>query len=89
MKKTHYIAVYTDSGSILGCTHTHKTVTSATACIASPGGYVVAVRRRKYRALTDWEEAEFQQAMYGHEERIRRDTKDFALLVRVRFTPQE
>ncbi len=88
MRKAHYIAVHTDSGSILGCAHKHKTVTSATACISEPGGYVVAVRRRKYRELTDAEEAEFQMAMFGYEERTRREAADFSLLVRVRLKPQ-
>jgi hypothetical protein len=68
MGKRHIVAVYTDSGCILGCEHKHKNVTTATACISEPGGYVVAVRRRKYLPLTESEEAEFQRAMFGRED---------------------
>jgi hypothetical protein len=67
MGTRHFVAVHTDSGCILGCEHKHRNVTTATACISQPGGYVVAVRRRKYLPLTELEEAEFQRAMFGHE----------------------
>jgi hypothetical protein len=67
MKKLHYFAASTDSGCLLGCEHEHQTVTSATACISTAGGYVVGVENDKYRALNDAEEAEFQRAMYGSE----------------------
>jgi hypothetical protein len=86
-RRTHYIAAHTDSELIIGCIHEHNTVTSATACISAAGGYVIAVQRGKYRTLTDVEEAEFQQAMYGHQELIKCDAPNFALLVRVRYKP--
>jgi hypothetical protein len=80
MGKVHYVAVHSDSGCFRACCHKHSNITTATACISEPGGYVVAVRRRKYRQLTDKEEAEYQQAKYGKEERRQR-FPDLALLV--------
>jgi hypothetical protein len=68
MSKRHFVAVYTDDGCLCSCQHKHPTVTNATACISQPGGYVVAVRRRKLFPLTEAEEEEFQRAMYGREE---------------------
>ena len=65
MRKRHFVAVYTDSGCILDCNHKHQNITTAAACISQPGGYVVAVRRRKYLPLTEVEEAKFQKAMFG------------------------
>ncbi len=67
MGNRYFVAVHTDSGCILGCEYKHKNVTTATACISQPGGYVVAVRRRKYSQLTEPEEIEFQRAMFGRE----------------------
>ena len=67
MGKRHFVAVYTDSEMLLGCAHKHQNVTTAAACISQPGGYVVAVRRRKFLPLTEAEEAEFKQAMYGRD----------------------
>lgn len=87
MSKRHYVAVSTDSGVLLGCVHNHKTILSAVACISEPGGYVVAVRRRKYLPLTNAEDAEFQQLMYGHEELMKRDNPRLDVLVRVRVKP--
>jgi hypothetical protein len=69
MGKRHFVAVHTDSDCLVGCDHRHPNVTTATACISQAGGYVVAVRRRKLLQLTEREEAEFQKAMYGREER--------------------
>jgi hypothetical protein len=65
MGNRHYVAVHTDTGCIIGCAHKHQNVTTAAACISEPGGYVVAVRRRKHLPLTEVEEAEFQEALYG------------------------
>lgn len=65
MGKRYFAAVYTECNCILACSHKHPNVTTATACICEPGGYVVAVRRRKLLPLTSMEEAEFQAAMYG------------------------
>jgi len=65
VSKRHYIAVYTDSGFLCGCEHQHSNIATATACISQPGGYVVAVQRGKSLPLTEAEEAEFQQLMYG------------------------
>jgi hypothetical protein len=62
-----YFAAWTDSGCLLGCSHEHKAVTSAVACISCAGGYVVAVENGVLRQLTDKEEAEFQYANYGIE----------------------
>lgn len=71
MGQRHYIAVYTDSGCICGCEHRHPNIATATACIAQPGGYVVAVRRGIILPLTEVEEAEFQRLMYGQAEAIK------------------
>jgi hypothetical protein len=65
MDNIYYFGAWTDSLCLLGCSHEHKTVLSAAACISTAGGYVVAVEKGVLRALTDAEEAEFQQAMYG------------------------
>jgi hypothetical protein len=65
MGSTFYFSAWTDSGCLLGCSHEHQTVTSAAACISCAGGYVVAVEKGVLRALTDAEEVEFQNAMYG------------------------
>jgi hypothetical protein len=65
MPPTFYFSAWTDSGCLLGCDHEHGTVTSAAACISCAGGYVIAVEKGVLRALTDPEEAEFQQARYG------------------------
>jgi hypothetical protein len=70
MSKRYYVAVQTDSGCICGCKHKHQNVTTATACISEPGGYVVAIRRGKTLRLTEAEEAEFQRAMYGRTESV-------------------
>lgn len=69
--KTYYFAAWTDSDCLLGCDHEHKTVTSAAACITSVGGYVVAVTKGRARELNDTEEAEFQRAMLGSDEKER------------------
>ncbi len=76
----HFVAVHTDSGCLLGCNHKHANVTTATACISQSGGYVVAVRRGKILQLTGAEEAEFQKAMYGREERSKAKNRLFLAL---------
>jgi hypothetical protein len=63
--ETYYFAAWTDNDCLVGCDHEHKTVTSAAACISAAGGYVVAVTKRRLRALNDAEEIEFQGAMRG------------------------
>ena len=68
MGKRYFVAVYTDSGCLIGCDHKHPNVATATACISEAGGYVVAARRGKFLALTESEQAQFQVAMYGHAE---------------------
>ena len=67
-----YFAAWTDSGCLLGCSHEHKTVTSAVACISCAGGYVVAVEGGALRELNSKEEAEFQYANYGFESERRK-----------------
>ena len=63
---TYYNAAYTDGGRwITTCNHLHQTVHGAAACISSAGGYVVGVEDGKILALTDREETEFQNSMYG------------------------
>jgi DNA-binding PadR family transcriptional regulator len=47
----------------------------------------VAVRRRKYFRLTELEQAEFQKAMFGREDR-RQQAFDFALLSLCQLKPQ-
>lgn len=88
-KKRYYVAVHTDSDCLCGCNHKHSNVTTATACISQPGGYVVAVRRQKYLSLTDSEEAEFQLAMYGREERVgKNEALDLGLLINGKLKTQ-
>ena len=65
MRSIFYFAAWTDSGCLLGCDHEHQTVTSAEACISHAGGYVIAVEKGVLRALTDAEEAEFQNVRCG------------------------
>jgi len=81
MGKRYFVAVYTDSGCVIACDHKHPNVSTATACIAQAGGYVVAARRGKFLALTESEEAQFQVAMYGPAEPERRvNAPDVGLL---------
>jgi hypothetical protein len=48
-----YFAAWTDSGCLLGCcSHQHQTIASAAACIASAGGYVIAVEDGELRATS-------------------------------------
>jgi hypothetical protein len=84
MKGIYYFAAFTDSSCIIGCSHKHRTVVAATACISSAGGYVIAVENEALRALTDAEEAEFQRAMYGGVEAEQRDGHTFRFPVRLR-----
>jgi hypothetical protein len=67
MSSLYYFAAWTDSECLLGCDHQHSTVISAVACIATAGGYVVAVQDGEVRELSPKEETEFQFAMYGTE----------------------
>lgn len=62
----HYFAAWTDSGFLLGCPHEHETIPQAVACIACAGGYVIGVENGVLRAMTDSEEKEFREAMYGY-----------------------
>lgn len=71
MSSLYYFAAWTDSGCLLGCDHQHVTVISAVACIATAGGYVVAVQDGELRELSPKEETEFQFAMYGTEAKDR------------------
>jgi hypothetical protein len=82
MRKRYFVAVYSDSDCLCACNHKHANVTTATACISEPAGYVVAVRRRKYLPLTDAEEAEFQKAMYGRGEKQESSALDLGLAVK-------
>src|SRR5512133_3914558 len=66
MNSIHYIAVWTDSGSLVGCNHVHQTVTSAVACINTAGGFVLAVGT-SLRELTPAEQEEFKTATYGRD----------------------
>jgi len=87
MGKRYYVAVYTDSDCLCGCDHKHQNVTTATACISEPGGYVVAVRRRKYLPLTEAEEAQFQEAMSGQAEN-HKEVPDLSLLINGKLETQ-
>ena len=86
MGKRTFVAVHTDCDCLLACNHKHLNVTTATACISAPGGYVVAVRRRKFLPLTAAEEAEFQSTMYGRGKAEKRLVPDIGLLGKL---PQE
>jgi hypothetical protein len=82
MRSTFYFAAWTDSGCLLGCEHEHQTVTSAVPCISCAEGYVIAVEKGVLRAMTDTEEAEFQQAMYGTKaESVHPDTAEGMLTI--------
>jgi hypothetical protein len=85
MSKRHFVAVYTDSGCIVGCSHNLAT---AVACVSEPGGYVIARCRRKHRPLTDAEEAEFQKLMYGSEETKKREAPDLGLFIKGKLGTQ-
>ena len=65
MNNICYNAAYTEGECLIACNHEHQTVIAAAACISWIGGYVVGVENGTIRALTDAEEAEFQDAMYG------------------------
>ena len=69
----YYFCAWTDSGCLCGCDHSHMTIVSAVACSSSAmaGAYVVAVEKGEYRELSDKEEREFQELMYGSAERKR------------------
>jgi hypothetical protein len=82
--RTYYVAAYTDSGCLCGCDHRHPNVMTATACISQAGGYVIAVRNRKYRALNAAEEAEFQEALYGRKETKTAELPAFPDVVKVK-----
>jgi len=73
MAPIYYFAAWADGGCLLGCEHQHQTVSAATACISSAGGYVIAIENGVLRALTDEEEAEFQNAMYGTSEKAQNE----------------
>jgi hypothetical protein len=87
MNNIYYFAAWTDSGFLIGCDHEHVTVISATACISCAGAYPIAVEGGVLRALNDTEEAEFQEALYGSQEVLKRETPDYSLLVRVHWKP--
>ena len=75
----------TECGCIIGCGHTHQNVATATACVSQPGGYVVAVRRRRYLALTEAEEAEFQRLMFGLPDRKTGECRAGGVLLPAKF----
>ena len=85
-RKRFYVAVHFDSDLLCGCPHKHANVTTATACISEPGGFVVAVTRGKMRQLTETEETEFQEAKYGQTESVRK-APDLALLLNGKLKP--
>lgn len=85
-----YFAALTDSGCLLGCDHQHETVLSAAACISNAGGYVIAVEKGELRALSDEEEAKFQEAIYGAKvQQSQRSTPCFAAIIRITLNPRE
>lgn len=82
MKGIYYFAAFTEN-SLFSCTHKHRTIAGATACISAAGGYVIAVENEEFRALTDAEEVEFQKAIYGSSEAERRDGYTFRFPVKL------
>jgi len=85
----YFFSAWTDSGFLLGCSHEHQTVTSAVACISCAGGFVMAVEKGAVRPLTDAEEAEFQNAMYGSkDESTKCIASDGALTIRIKLGNQ-
>lgn len=80
-RKRFYVAVHTDSDFLCFCSHKHKNITTATACISEPGGFVVAVSRGKTLQLTEAEEAEFQEAKYGRTESAKQSRDLLPLLI--------
>jgi hypothetical protein len=86
MSSTFYFSAWTDSGCLLGCDHEHQTVTAAAACISCAGGYVIAVEKGVLRALTDAEEVEFKNAMYGSKvESVQHSTSEGVLTIMLRI----
>jgi hypothetical protein len=87
---TFYFAAWTDSGCLLGCSHQHREVSEAVACISCAGGYVVAVEDGVLRALTAEEEEKFNHstqvahASKASVEAIRYESSGYAEMVRVR-----
>lgn len=67
MLSLYYFAAWTDSGCLIGCEHQHESVISAAHCIASAGGYVIAVDDGQLRELNEQEEREFQFALRGRQ----------------------
>lgn len=88
MSKRHFVAIYTDSGCMVGCDHKHQNLATAVACISQAGGYVIARRRGKYRQLTDAEEAEFQQLICGSEGTRKREAPSLGLLIKGKLGTQ-
>jgi hypothetical protein len=84
MNNICYNAAYTEGECLIACNHEHKTVIAATACISSTGGYVVGVENGAIRALTDVEESEFQDAMYGSKVEFRQHASSQVLAIQVR-----
>jgi hypothetical protein len=86
--KKYYESVFTDSGTcMIGCGHRHQNITTATACISQPGGYIVGVNRwGKFRQLNDEEEAEFRKAKFGQEETHRNSADPLLLSAHIKNT---
>jgi hypothetical protein len=61
-----YDVAYSDDRSITGtCSHQHRTVASAVACMLSARDYVIAYENGVVRALNAREEAEYEYAVHG------------------------
>ena len=69
----YYFCAWTDSGCLCGCDHFHLTLASAVACSFSgyAGAYFIAVEKGEYRELSPKENAEFEELMYGCQDRKR------------------
>ncbi len=61
-----YDVAYSDDFAIIGtCSHQHRTVASAAACMTSARDYVIAYENGVARALNAREEAEYEYALHG------------------------
>jgi hypothetical protein len=62
----YYSAAWTECGCFITCSHHHRRVREAVACIRTAGGYVVAVHAGIMRSLAAEEEIEFQDVAHGY-----------------------
>ena len=62
---TTYHRAQSNNGYLRLCSHSHATLVSAVACISSAGEFIVARKTVLFRALTNAEQMEYKNAVYG------------------------